>query len=421
MAVSGKLLVGCVADDFTGATDVANIFSRGGLKATVVIGVPDDDREIDADAIVVALKTRTVEPHAAIEESLIALRWLRGRGADKFFFKYCSTFDSTAQGNIGPVADAMRGELGETFTIACPAFPTNARTIYKGNLFVGDVPLNESGMQNHPLTPMTDANLLRVLGSQTKSKVSGCYYETVKGGYSEIKKWFDAVIDGTPQIGVVDALTDNDLTEIARGFQHLKLFTGASGLAFGLTSIFARKDIDSQDHSFAKNGYRAVISGSCSVATNGQVAEMLADHEGFRIDVESLAAGFDVVGEALHWSSKRLGRKPLLFYATAKPDEVKANQSRMGVTKSGDLVERALAEIARKLVENGVNELIVAGGETSGAVVKSLGIDQLSIGNEIAPGVPWVEATSNGRPLSLALKSGNFGGPRFFIDAWDRL
>ncbi|WP_028754307.1 3-oxo-tetronate kinase [Rhizobium leucaenae] len=422
MTVSGKLLVGCVADDFTGATDVANIFARGGLKTIVVIGIPDDDRQIHADAIVVALKTRTIDPKAAIEESLSALRWLRGRGAEKFFFKYCSTFDSTTQGNIGPVTDAMLAELGENFTIACPAFPANARTIYKGNLFVGDVPLNESGMRNHPLTPMTDANLLRVLAPQTKAVVSGCYYDTVKLGAAAIRKWREAADKGAPQIAVVDAISDDDLIEIASGFGRLKLFTGASGLAYGLTRVFDQdQNRCEKPLPLGKGGHRAVISGSCSVATNDQVKTMLADHEGFRIDVASLAEGRDVVGEALDWSSKRLGPKPLLFYATAKPDEVKANQSRLGVAESGDLVEKALSEIARKLVENGVNELIVAGGETSGAVVKSLGVDQLAIGNEITPGVPWVGATSNGRQLSLALKSGNFGGPRFFIDAWDRL
>ena len=422
MAISGKLVVGCVADDFTGATDVANIFARGGLKATVVIGVPDDDREIDADAIVVALKTRTIAKKAAVEESLTALRWVRRRGAEKFFFKYCSTFDSTAEGNIGPVTDAMLAEIGETFTIACPAFPANARTIYKGNLFVGDVPLNESGMRNHPLTPMTDANLLRVLGPQSKAEICGCYYDTVKHGASAIGEWLATADKGASQIAVVDAITDGDLIEIAKGFKDLKLFTGASGLAYGLTHYLVRDQASPEvPLSLGREGHRAVISGSCSVATNDQVAAMLADHEGFRIDVARLAEGRDVVREAIEWSSGRLGKKPLLIYATAQPDEVKANQRRMGVSASGDLVEKALSEIARKLVENGVNELIVAGGETSGAVVKSLGVDQLAIGNEIAPGVPWVGVMSNGRSLSLALKSGNFGGRRFFIDAWDRL
>ncbi|PDS40301.1 hypothetical protein CO665_02465 [Rhizobium anhuiense] len=422
MAATRKLFVGCVADDFTGATDVANIFARGGLRATVLIGVPNDDREIDADAIVVALKTRTMATQAAVEESLAALRWLRGRGAAKFFFKYCSTFDSTPEGNIGPVADAMLAEIGETFTIACPAFPANARTVYKGNLFVGDLPLNESGMRNHPLTPMMDANLLRVLGPQSKAEISCCYYDTVKLGASGIGEWLTTADKGAPQIAVVDAITDADLIEIAIGFKDLKLFTGASGLAYGLTHYLVRdQGRPEAPLALGREGYRAVISGSCSFATNGQVAAMLADHEGFRIDVASLAEGRDVVGEAIEWSSGRLGRKPLLIYATAQPDEVKANQRRIGVSISGDLVEKALSEIARKLVENGVNELIVAGGETSGAIVKSLGVDQLAVGNEIAPGVPWVGATSNGRPLTLALKSGNFGGPRFFIDAWDRL
>ncbi|OWV98332.1 hypothetical protein ATY81_27255 [Rhizobium sp. R72] len=423
MVAAGKLLVGCVADDFTGATDVANIFARAGLKTTVLIGVPEDDRDIDADIIVVALKTRTAPPQMAVEESLAALRWLRGRGAQKYYFKYCSTFDSTAKGNIGPVADAMLAELGQSITIACPAFPANGRTVYKGNLFVGDVPLDESGMRNHPLTPMTDANLLRVLGPQSRAEITGCYYETVKQGASAIAEWAAPIHGDGTRIVVIDALADEDLVEIAQAFKDFVLFTGASGLAYGLARVLLAGG-NSRDAAVTTDldeGYRAVVSGSCSVATNGQVEAMLADHEGFRVDLSKLADGGDVVGEAVEWASSRLGRKPVLIYATALPDEVKENQRKLGAAQSGEMVEAALSSIARRLVEKGVSDLIVAGGETSGAVVKSLGVDQLSIGNEIAAGVPWVHAKSQGRSLSLALKSGNFGERDFFMNAWDRL
>ncbi|MBB5553231.1 3-oxo-tetronate kinase [Rhizobium lentis] len=423
MVAAGKLLVGCVADDFTGATDVANIFARAGLKTTVLIGVPEDDRDIDADVIVVALKTRTAPPQMAVEESLAALRWLRGRGAQKYYFKYCSTFDSTAKGNIGPVADAMLAELGQSITIACPAFPANGRTVYKGNLFVGDVPLDESGMRNHPLTPMTDANLLRVLGAQSRAEITGCYYETVKQGASAIAEWAAPIHGDGTRIVVIDALADEDLVEIAQAFKDLVLFTGASGLAYGLARVLLAggNSRDAAVTTDLEEGYRAVVSGSCSVATNGQVKAMLADHEGFRVDLSKLADGGDVVGEAVEWASSRLGQKPVLIYATALPDEVKENQRKLGAAQSGEMVEAALSSIARRLVEKGVSDLIVAGGETSGAVVKSLGVDQLSIGNEIAPGVPWVHAKSQGRSLSLALKSGNFGERDFFMNAWNRL
>ncbi|MFB2563962.1 3-oxo-tetronate kinase [Rhizobium sp. IMFF44] len=416
------LLIGCVADDFTGATDVANIFARGGLKTTVLIGVPADDAQVDAEAIVIALKTRTIHPSLAVEESLNALRWLRQRHAQKYYFKYCSTFDSTHRGNIGPVTEAFLSELDSDFTIACPAFPANGRTIYKGNLFVGDVPLNESGMRNHPLTPMKDSNLIRVLAEQTKLNVSGCYHETVQRGASAITEWARAAKAEGIAIAVTDALGNDDLVKIAKAFQGLPLFTGASGLAYGLVTALGGGVANDQDVSEVRRpGLRAVISGSCSVATNGQVETMLRDHEGYRIDVDDLASGKDVVGEAVRWAKARLGRKPILIYATANPEEVKANQEKLGVEAAGTLVEDALSAITLALVENGVSELIVAGGETSGAVVKALDVKGLKIGREIAPGVPWVRTDHKTGSLALALKSGNFGNSRFFLDAWEKL
>lgn len=423
MTKQRKLLIGCVADDFTGATDVAGIFAKSGMKTTVLIDIPEGGLSIDADAIVIALKTRTIASHQAVSQSLAALRWLRDRGAERIYFKYCSTFDSTANGNIGPVIDAMLEELASGFTIACPAFPANGRTIYKGNLFVGDVPLNESGMKDHPLTPMTDSNLVRVLTSQTKHRVAACYRDTVIRGAADVRDWASkAEADGIG-VAIVDAIADEDLEVIAQAFADAPLLTGASGLAFGLATVLFkdRRNLESRPGYSNTGGSRAVVSGSCSVATNSQVEAMLRDHEGFKVDVASLASGEDVVSKALKWAAGRLGRKPILFYATANPEEVKANQSRFGVAEAGEMVESTLARIARSLVDLGVSELIVAGGETSGAVVKHLGINRLDIGNEIAPGVPWVSAPLSSGQIWLALKSGNFGGREFFVDAWDRI
>ncbi|WP_429818032.1 3-oxo-tetronate kinase [Ensifer sp. B1-9] len=418
-----RLLIGCVADDFTGATDVAGIFAKSGMKTTVLIDVPEGGLSIDADVVVIALKTRTAPPSEAVRQSLAALRWLRDRGSERIYFKYCSTFDSTANGNIGPVIDAMLEELDSGFTIACPAFPANGRTIYKGNLFVGDVPLNESGMKQHPLTPMTDSNLVRVLSPQTRHKVTACYRDTVSAGVGEVRAWADKTRADGFGVAIVDAIADEDLEVVAQAFADTPLLTGASGLALGLATVLFKDRPTSQSKpEFAStHGSRAVVSGSCSVATNGQVAAMLRGHEGFKVDVASLAAGEDVVSAALGWAADRLGRKPILFYATANPEEVKANQSSFGIGKAGEMVESALARIAGSLVDLGVSELIVAGGETSGAVVKHLGINQLDIGNEIAPGVPWVSAPLRSGQLWLALKSGNFGGREFFVDAWDKI
>jgi uncharacterized protein YgbK (DUF1537 family) len=219
-------------------------------------------------------------------------------------------------------------------------------------------------------------------------------------------------------------MDDSDLEVIAAAFDGSPLLTGASGLAYGLARTMVSQVAAAAREpkpSALQGGSRVVISGSCSTATNGQVERMLQSQEGFRIDVGELAAGHDVVSQALEWASGRLGRKPVIFYATARPDQVKATQAKFGVAQAGAMVEHALSMIAKVLVDRGVSEMIVAGGETSGAVVKSLGVNQLDIGTEIAPGVPWVSASTSAGRISLALKSGNFGGRDFFVDAWEKL
>lgn len=419
------MLLGCIADDFTGATDLAGTLVKSGMTAVQLIGVPTGDMPpVGADSAVVALKSRTVPPEEAIAQSLAALDWLRGQGCRQFFFKYCSTFDSTDAGNIGPVAEALMAALDTEFTIFCPAFPANGRTVFKGYLFAGDVLLNESGMQDHPLTPMNDPNLVRVLQRQTKSKVGLVDYRTVAAGAAAVAAAFDALKADGVRMAVVDAVSEADLMTIGAAAKGLALVTGGSGIGIGLPENF-RTDGSLAAGTAADalprvDGYAAVISGSCSRATQGQVERFGRGRPIFQVDPLLAAAGEDVVDEALDWAKSKLADGPVLIYSTADPDEVRRVQSELGRDAAGELVERTLASIAEGLVDAGVRKLIVAGGETSGAVVGRLGVRGLRIGPEIDPGVPWT--VSLGDPeIALALKSGNFGGPDFFQDAFGKL
>lgn len=421
-------LLGCIADDFTGGTDLAGMLVKAGMRTVQMIGVPQEPIADDTDAVVIALKSRTSPVDEAVAESLAALRWLRQAGCRQFYSKYCSTFDSTAKGNIGPIAEALMNELDSDFTIACPAFPVNGRTIYKGHLFVGDALLSESGMRHHPLTPMTDANLVKVLQAQIKGKVGLVEFPVVSHGTEAIKARFEKLKSEGCNFAVTDAVSDNDLMAIGAACAGMPLVTAGSGIALGLPQNFRKAGLltagQVADTLPSTGGLRAVISGSCSIATQGQVAAMRERHPAFNIDPFELAHGKNVVGEALAWAKSRIGNEPVLFYATATPDAVKAVQSRLGTEKAGSLVENALAAIARGIVAMGVGQLIVAGGETSGAVVKALGVTGLRIGPEIDPGVPWTTAIGRNageKPIALALKSGNFGSPDFFLKAWDML
>jgi uncharacterized protein YgbK (DUF1537 family) len=444
-------LLGCIADDFTGATDLANNLVRGGMRTVQIIGVPEDEGdddarggtddadhdaviEADADAIVVALKSRTIAPADAVAQSLAALAWLRARGVEQIYFKYCSTFDSTAEGNIGPVIDALldalHGSSGSGFTIACPAFPENQRTIFKGHLFVGDVLLSDSGMRHHPLTPMTDANLVRVLAAQTRHEVGLVAHDVVARGESAIRDRIDQLAAEGVRIAIVDAISNDDLLAIGRAVKGMPLVTAGSGVAIGLpqnwpsltAAIASGLRADAMP---AARGLRAIVSGSCSQATNAQVARFKTDGgAAFAIDPLALAAGEDVAAAALTWSMRHLDRGPVLIHATAEPAVVERVQAELGVARAGAIVEDALATIASGLVERGVRQLVVAGGETSGAVVQALGVRRMTIGPQIDPGVPWTAVTSPHAPdetLHLALKSGNFGTDDFFMKAFARL
>jgi uncharacterized protein YgbK (DUF1537 family) len=420
-------LLGCIADDFTGGTDLAGMLVKAGMRTVQLIGVPDGPPPADVDAVVIALKSRTSPVDDAVAESLAALRWLREAGCRQFYFKYCSTFDSTPRGNIGPVAEALMRAMDTDFTIACPALPANVRTIYQGHLFVGNVPLSESGMRDHPLTPMTDANLVRVLQQQAARKVGLVDHATVSRGETAIRARFAALRQQGHGLAVVDALSNADLDAIGAACADLPLVTGGSGIAIGLPQNFRRRG-QLAAHAVADalpttGGLRAVISGSCSVATQKQVDVMRASRPSFNVDPLRLARGEDVVSTALDWAAGRIGQQPVLIYATATPEAVGRAQAELGVGQAGHLVENALASIARGLVQAGVGQMIVAGGETSGAVVKALGVRGLRIGPEIDPGVPWTSTLHDDgtTPLALALKSGNFGSEDFFLKAWDKL
>ena len=412
--------LGCIADDFTGATDLAGTLVKSGMSAVQLIGVPEGNiPPVEADAGVVALKSRTIPAAEAVAQSIAALDWLRDQGCTQFFFKYCSTFDSTDDGNIGPVADALMAALDTEFTIFCPAFPANGRTIFKGYLFAGDVLLNESGMQDHPLTPMTDPNLVRVLQRQTKSKAGLVDHNTVGQGAGAVRAAFDSLKADGVRMAVVDATNEADLMTIGAAANGMAMVTGGSGIAIGLPNNFKIAD-GAADQLPKVEGLSAVISGSCSRATQGQVANFMRNHPAFQIEPLKLAAGQDMAAAALEWALPKIADGPVLIYSTDQPGEVQAVQAEIGREAAGNMVEQALARVAAGLVEAGVRKLIVAGGETSGAVVGNLGVRGLRIGPEIDPGVPWT--VSLGDPeIALALKSGNFGGPNFFEDAFGKL
>ena len=420
------MLLGAIADDFTGATDLCSMLVRGGMRTVQLIGVPrPGDPAPDADAVVVALKSRTAPVRQAIDESLAALTWLRAAGCRQFFFKYCSTFDSTDAGNIGPVADALTAALDCGFALACPAFPANARSVYQGYLFVGGNLLNESGMEHHPLTPMTDANLVRVLSRQTDGTVGLVPYATVEQGAIAIRRAMTALKEQGRRYAIVDAVSDAHLVAIGEAAEHHALITGGSGVAMGLPENFRRAGLLTERGDAASlpavSGHAAVIAGSCSRATLAQLGAARDVLPVLQLDPVAQPDTETMVATARDWIADKLGDTPVVIAASALPDQVAALQRMLGRDGAGALIEQTLARIAEDLVARGVRRLVVAGGETAGAVVSRLGVRSLLIGGEIDPGVPWTYAEGGTTPLLLALKSGNFGARDFFIRAFELL
>ena len=422
MTSAGKLHLGCIADDYTGASDLANTLTRCGLRTVQTIGVPSDDLQLpEVDAVVVSLKSRSIEASLAVTRSRAAEQWLRGRGADHVLFKICSTFDSTDAGNIGPVMDALREDSGDQIVLVTPAFPETGRTVYQGNLFVGSVPLNESPLKDHPLNPMHDSNLVRVLARQSRTKVGLVDLADIARGPDAVRarladlagKGFGAVI--------ADAVFERDLETIGKVALDHRVSVGASGLGLGLArALVASGRVASNAPNaladVAVGGPAACLAGSCSQATLRQIASAEAVMPVLHLDPERVVAGSDGARRALAWARERLKDGPVLIASSSTPDQVAALQSRHGRDAAGHAIEQAMADIAEGLVASGVRRLVVAGGETSGAVVDRLGIPGFLVGAEIAAGVPVLRAVGASEML-LALKSGNFGGPEFFSDA----
>lgn len=417
------MLLGVIADDMTGATDVALMLNRSGMRTVQTIGVPRPGQSLpEADAVVVALKSRTNPVAEAVADSLAACEALLAAGARQILFKYCSTFDSTAQGNIGPVADALAQRLGAGLAIVCPAFPANGRSIYQGYLFVGAVPLHESSMKDHPLTPMRDSSLIRLMGAQTTAAVGLVDYATILGGAGAVKARFAALAAEGVRYVVTDALTNADLMVLGEAVADHKLLTGGSGIAMGLPQNFRRAGLLPEREIAASlaapMGRAGIISGSCSTATRGQIARAIeAGYPALKVDPMALVSGVQDAATLANWALAQAPDEPFLLYSSDDPAEVAAIQDKLGREKAGETVEHAFAKTAALLAEGGVSRLLVAGGETSGAVVQGLGIGLLEIGPEIDPGVPWTRV-AQGRDMVIALKSGNFGAPDFFLKAW---
>jgi len=415
--------LGCIADDFTGASDLAGLLARSGVRVSLRIGIPDAPPTDPAAVEIVALKIRTEPVEDAISQARAALDWLRKAGAQRFFWKYCSTFDSTPQGNIGPVAEALMADLDCPQTIYCPAFPENGRSIFMGHLFVGEHPLNESPMKDHPLTPMRDSSLVRLLTPQVTGRVGLANRLCVAQGAEALKARLRTLeAEGVAHV-VVDAVADEDLSLIAEACQDMTLMTGGSAVAMPLPALWAQDsalpDPVRADAPPAIGPRAIVLSGSCSAMTRAQVAAYHGKGPEFRLDPMALAE--DGTGPVLDWLKAQPKDATPLIYATAEPDAVRAAQDKLGVARAGALVEDALAQAAVAAKASGIRRFVVAGGESSGAVTSALGVTRLEIGTEIAPGVPWCFARTGDETIALALKSGNFGAENFFAEALDRL
>ncbi len=415
-----SLILGAVADDYTGASDLANTLARAGLRTVQTIGVPDAGLHLaDSDAVVVALKSRSIAAAEAVALSRRAAAWLRGQGAQHVLFKVCSTFDSTDAGNIGPVMDALREDFRAGTVLVTPAFPAAGRTVFMGHLFVGEVPLNESPLKDHPLNPMHDANLVRVLARQSRHPVGLIQFATVEHGGYAIHEAMEALRAEGKKAAIVDAVADRHLQVIGEAALQNPLSVGASGFGLGLArALIAGRQLaprmSETEAAPSVGGKAALLAGSCSQATLEQIAAVEAEIPVRRLDVGRILAGGPEAQDALDWADARLAGGPVLIASSATPQEVAALQKQHGREQAGSRIEQCLAEIGAGLVARGVRRLIIAGGETSGAVVDRLGIRAFSVGPEIAPGVPVLRTEGERTAMKLALKSGNFGGKEFF-------
>lgn len=417
------MLIGVIADDFTGASDIANTLAKGiapegGLRTAQFPGVPDAPAPKYIEAGVISLKSRSAPVKDAVRDSLAALDWLRAQGCQQIVFKYCSTFDSTPEGNIGPVAEALAIELGAKTAIACPALPAIGRTVYLGHLFVHDALLSESGMRHHPLTPMTDPDIRRWLERQCRGAVGHLGLSTVWQGAESVRK---ALEQARETLVVADAVSDRELLILGEALAGAQLITGGSGIALGLPRNFIRSGAaeGGGSHPVAISGPEAIIAGSCSGATRGQIETHAANHPTLAIDVASVMDGRVTPETLCHFIARHSGRAPLA-YSSGAPEDVEQMQQRFGRDAVSARLDTLFADTAKQLVARGYKRIVVAGGETSGAVAQAvadaLESPAMHIGPEIDPGVP-VLSLGTEAPVALALKSGNFGTLDFFAKA----
>ncbi len=420
-----SIVLGAIADDFTGATDLAGLLARSGYPVSLRLGLPTETEPEDNTAAfeIIALKCRTIPLNQAVDHARSAYSWLRARGAKRFYWKYCSTFDSTEKGNIGPISEALMADIGTSQTIYCPAFPENGRNVFMGHLFVGEALLSESAMKDHPLTPMRDSSLVRLLSLQVNGKVGLINRLTVARGVDVLKaKLEELAAEGIAHV-IVDAVANDDLSIIAEASLDLPLISGGSALAMPLPALLAHsgmidKTTESVPEPQIQEG-QIVLSGSCSAMTLKQVEHYRNQAASYQLDPTVLAERG--MADALGWLQKQPVEKPKLIYASADPASVQEAQSKLGVERAGQIVEQALAELALASFQLGIRRFVIAGGETSGAVAQSLGVSKLRVGKEIAPGVPWTYAVINDETVALALKSGNFGTASFFSEALQML
>ena len=411
--------LGVIADDFTGATDIAGFLVKNGVKTVQIIDRPAGDVKVNVEAFVISLKSRSCEAHKAVQMSLEALEWLLKQGCDTIYFKYCSTFDSTSKGNIGPVADAILDRMNADITVVCPALPVNGRTLYKGYLFVHETLLNESGMRDHPLNPMKDAKISRVLGSQTSAMVGEIHYETIEKGPDAVRTRLSELKSSGCRYVVVDTLNDSHLSCIAQATADLKVYTGGSGLGDAIAREWKQgaASVDTaQEAGRPKAGRTVIFSGSCSTATNEQVERYTRIGASLSIDRQRFIDEPDYEEEVFQWLLLHIDDEyaPML-YATTTPDKLQENKRKFSGLNLGEEIENLFGRLAARLRLKNVSNFIIAGGETAGKIVQSLELESLYVGPQIDPGVPWMRATDD--EVYLALKSGNFGAEDFFKKA----
>lgn len=412
------LVFGAIADDVTGATDLAAYIARSGLKTVQYFGVPSPAAKVPSgvQCIVIALKTRSIDPSSAVTQSRAAYEWLRQRNVEDFYFKYCSTFDSTSRGNIGPVLDALTRDTGEAAVVVAPSAPENERTVYQGRLFVGPQLLEESPLKDHPINPMRESHIPSLLSAQSGLAVQQIPWQTVRLGAQKVAEQLTPDWDETPSAFVVDAITDADLDTIAQaivGGRH-RLSSGSAGLGAAVARLLGGTREKSKQFQIPP-GKAIVLSGSCSAATYTQVAHYRAENPAVFLDPLRLARNPSALTEVIEFVRKHIDEAPMV-YATAAPEVVASAQAELGADVAAKFVEEALGSIAKAARELGVTRFVSAGGESSGAVAAALGIKAVTVGVEVAPGVPWC-LTEGEDPIALILKSGNFGGPDFFSDA----